>query len=108
MTCAACGGAAMRPALLVAGEPGEFVPTTDRFGVALGDFVRCSACGHLQLASMPDVASLYEEAESGAYEAEEEGQRATARATLERLERLQPTPVKPRATPKQAGRKEAP
>jgi SAM-dependent methyltransferase len=87
VTCAACGAAGLSPALRVAGEGGEFVPTTDRFGVALADFVRCPVCGHLQLSSMPDVASLYEEAESGAYEEEEEGQRATARAVLERIER---------------------
>jgi SAM-dependent methyltransferase len=37
---------------------------------------------------MPDVASLYEDAESDAYEAEEQGQRATARANLERIERF--------------------
>jgi SAM-dependent methyltransferase len=87
VTCAACGAGALRPALRVAGEGGDFVPTTDRFGVALADFVRCAECGHLQLASMPEVASLYEEAESDAYEAEEEGQRATAAAVLERIER---------------------
>ena len=78
----------MRPAFRVAGDAGDFVPTTDRFGVALADFERCGECGHLQLALMPDVASLYEEAESEAYEAEEEGQRATARANLERIERF--------------------
>ena len=77
----------MSPAFRVAGEAGEFVPTTDRFGVALGDFERCAVCGHLQLAEMPDVAPLYEEAESDEYEAEEEGQRATARAELARIER---------------------
>src|SRR3954447_13663840 len=87
VTCAACGAGDLRPGFRVAGEGGEFVPTTDRFGVALADFVRCSECGHLQLSAMPDVASLYEEAESGAYEAEEEGQRATARDVLERIER---------------------
>jgi SAM-dependent methyltransferase len=77
----------LRPALRVAGEGGALVPDSDRFGVALGDFVRCSRCGHLQLSAMPDVASMYEEAESDAYELEEEGQRATARAVLERIER---------------------
>jgi SAM-dependent methyltransferase len=87
VTCAACGGHDLRPGFRVAGEGGEFVPTTDRFGVALADFVRCSECGHLQLSAMPEVASLYEEAESGAYEEEEEGQRATARGVLERIER---------------------
>ena len=88
MSCAACGADAMRLAFRVAGEPGDFAPTTDQFGVALGDFERCGECGHLQLVSMPDVARLYEEAESEAYETEEEGQRATARATLERIERF--------------------
>jgi SAM-dependent methyltransferase len=77
----------MRLAFRVAGEPGDFAPTTDRFGVALGDFERCGECGHLQLVSMPDVARLYEEAESEAYEVEEEGQRATARDALGRIER---------------------
>jgi SAM-dependent methyltransferase len=62
-------------------------PTTTQFGVALGDFVRCSACGHLQLERMPDVASAYEEAASEDYEAEEDGQRATARASLDALAR---------------------
>jgi SAM-dependent methyltransferase len=90
VTCAVCGAADLRHAFSVAGEAGDFVPTTDRYGVALGDFVRCCSCGHLQLASMPDVRSLYEEAESGDYEAEEEGQRATARATLEAIERRAP------------------
>jgi SAM-dependent methyltransferase len=87
VTCAACGAGELRPHLRVAGEAGEFVPTTDRFGVALGDFVRCSSCGHLQLALMPEVAQLYEDAASEDYEAEEEGQRATARAELARVER---------------------
>jgi SAM-dependent methyltransferase len=90
VTCAACGASDLRLAFSVAGAAGEFVPTTDRYGVALGDFVRCGSCGHLQLASMPEVRSLYEEAESGDYEAEEEGQRATARAVLERVERHVP------------------
>jgi SAM-dependent methyltransferase len=90
VTCSACGAGALRPHLRVAGEAGEFVPTTDRFGVALGDFVRCSSCGHLQLEAMPEVASLIEDAESDTYEAEEEGQRATARAELARLERHAP------------------
>lgn len=87
MTCAACGEARLRPHLRVAGALGDegLVPTTTQFGVALGDFVRCDACGHLQLAQMPELS--YADAASDAYEAEEEGQRATARAELERIER---------------------
>jgi SAM-dependent methyltransferase len=88
VSCAACGAGALRPALRVAGEGGDFVPTTDRFGVALADFVRCQECGHLQVDPMPEVASLYEEAESSAYEEEEAGQRATALGVLERIERF--------------------
>jgi SAM-dependent methyltransferase len=48
--------------------------------------MRCSNCGHLQLVEMPRVMDRYEEAESDEYEAEEEGQRATAQAALERIE----------------------
>jgi SAM-dependent methyltransferase len=90
--CAACGARATRPHLRVAGEPGDagLIPTTDRFGVALADMLRCSRCGHLQLESMPASARLeaaYGDAASGDYEAEEAGQRATARAELDRIER---------------------
>jgi SAM-dependent methyltransferase len=83
----------LRLALRVAGEAGELVPTTDQFGVAMGDFVRCAQCGHMQLESMPVGAHLeesYADAESEDYEAEEAGQRATAAAELARVERLLP------------------
>jgi SAM-dependent methyltransferase len=75
----------LRLALRVAGEAGELVPTTDRFGVALGDFYRCAECGHMQLSRMPaaaDLATGYADAASEDYEAEEEGQRATSRQAL--------------------------
>jgi SAM-dependent methyltransferase len=92
VSCAACGAAALRPHLQVAGDAGSqgLIPTTDRFGVALGDFVRCDECGHLQLAEIPSAAALdagYGDAASEHYEAEEEGQRATARVELARIER---------------------
>lgn len=82
----------MRPYLRVAGSAGEqgLIPTTDRFGVALGDFVRCQACGHAQLDPMPSEQQLeegYRDAASEDYEAEERGQRATAAAELARIER---------------------
>jgi SAM-dependent methyltransferase len=85
----------MRPHLQVAGEAGAqgLIPTTDRFGVALSDMLRCRSCGHLQLATMPAEAVLeagYGEAASHDYEREESGQRATARAELERIERHAP------------------
>jgi len=69
------------------------VPTTDRFGTALADVVRCRACGHMQLARMPSDAELseaYGEAESEDYVEEEAGQRATAAAVLAAVERHVP------------------
>jgi SAM-dependent methyltransferase len=99
LTCAACGGTALSPHLRVAGGAGEpgLIPTTDRFGVALGDFVRCDACGHLQLDPMPSGAELeqgYREAASDAYEEEGAGQRATAATELARIERhVEPGPL---------------
>jgi len=71
------------------GEDG-LIPTTDRFGTALSDIVRCSACGHMQLERFPTdavLAEAYGEAKSADYVEEEAGQRATARAVLGRLER---------------------
>jgi SAM-dependent methyltransferase len=69
------------------------IPTTSRFGVALGDIVRCAECGHMQLAPMPSEALLagaYVDASSEDYVGEEAGQRATARAALARIERYAP------------------
>jgi len=76
----------------VAGEAGEqgLIPTTDRFGTALSDIVRCRACGHMQLREFPAdavLAEAYEAAESGDYVEEEAGQRETARRILARIER---------------------
>jgi SAM-dependent methyltransferase len=69
------------------------IPTTDSFGTALADIVRCQECGHMQLAQMPDEAELseaYGEAASEDYVEEEAGQRATAREILGRIERHTP------------------
>jgi hypothetical protein len=90
--CAACGAHRLSAHLSVAHDPGPqgLIPTTDRFGAAFSDIVRCSACGHMQLARFPPAASLleaYTEAESADYLPEEAGQRATARATLDMVER---------------------
>jgi SAM-dependent methyltransferase len=71
----------------------DLIPTTDRFGAALGDIVRCPACGHMQLDRFPAEAELgeaYEEAESADYVEEETGQRATADIALDRIERYAP------------------
>jgi len=90
--CAACGEHRLSPHLSVAHDPGPqgLIPTTDRFGAAFSDIVRCSGCGHMQLARFPPASSLleaYTEAESTDYLPEEAGQRATARATLDTVER---------------------
>jgi SAM-dependent methyltransferase len=91
-TCAACGSDRLAPHLKVAGQAGEegLIPTTDRFGTALSDIVRCSRCGHMQLERFPAdavLAEAYGDAASEDYVEEEVGQRATARAVLDRLER---------------------
>ena len=90
--CAACGGERLLPHLRVAGESGPdgLIPTTDRFGTALSDIVRCAECGHMQLERFPSVEALdeaYAEAESFDYAEEEAGQRATARVALDGIER---------------------
>jgi SAM-dependent methyltransferase len=91
-TCSICGSAALQPHLAVAAALGEqgLIPTTDAFGSALADIARCEVCGHMQLDHMPSAAELgeaYGEAASTDYVDEEEGQRATARAALDRIER---------------------
>jgi SAM-dependent methyltransferase len=92
MECAACGATALAPHLSVAAEMGAqgLVPTTDRYGAALGDIVRCERCGHMQVDPMPAPETLAEEyarAASDAYIGEEAGQRVTARQALDRIER---------------------
>ncbi len=93
--CAVCGRLAMRPHLAVSGQvgPDGLIPSTDRFGAALGDIVRCSSCGHGQVHPMPDesrLAQAYAVAASEAYVEEEAGQRETARRVLDRIERYVP------------------
>ncbi len=89
--CTVCETLDLRPHLQVAGDMGRegLVPTTDRFGTALADIVRCAGCGHMQLERFPADAELsdaYGEAESEDYVGEEPGQRLTARAVLDRIE----------------------
>jgi SAM-dependent methyltransferase len=76
----------------VAGDAGPqgLIPTTDQYGRALADIVRCTRCSHMQLERMPTDAELgraYEVAASEVYVEEEDGQRATARLALEQIER---------------------
>jgi SAM-dependent methyltransferase len=93
MSCSACGATSLEPHLSVRGETGSFVPTTDAYGTALGDIIRCTTCGHMQLDRFPSDAQLlrlYEDAASDDYVEEEAGQRLTARVALERIERWVP------------------
>lgn len=90
-SCAACGSDSLELHLRVAGEagPNGLIPTTDRFGTALSDIVRCRACGHMQLERLPPsevLSDAYAEARSEDYLAEEAGQRETARVALRRIE----------------------
>ncbi len=92
--CAACGAEGLVPHLSVAGDmgPDGLIPTTDKFGTALADIVRCPACGHMQLDPMPAeevLESAYADASSEAYVDEEAGQRETARRILARIEKQQ-------------------
>ena len=87
-----CGGERLTQHLAVAGDQGPegLIPTTDRFGTALSDIVRCADCTHMQLREIPSEVALeqaYGEAASEDYVEEEAGQRATARELLARLER---------------------
>ena len=80
------------PHLKVAGQADAagLIPSSSQFGTALSDIVRCTACGHMQLAVPPSEAGLteaYGQAESDDYVEEELGQRTTARQALERIER---------------------
>lgn len=72
------------------GQRGDgFVPSTKQFGRALSDIVRCPACGHMQLAEMPDEVVLgeaYGTAADDEYIGEERGQRQTAARVLARVE----------------------
>ncbi|MEY2514205.1 MAG: hypothetical protein QOJ89_1563 [bacterium] len=80
------------PHLKVAGDAGPdgLIPTTDKFGTALSDLVRCTSCGHRQTEPMPADAvleSAYADAASDDYVEEEAGQRETARRALGSIER---------------------
>ncbi len=90
--CSVCAGRSQRLHLRVAGELGAqgLIPTTSRFGTALGDIYRCPSCGHMQLGEMPAgpvLESGYAEAASTDYVQESAGQRETARRALADIER---------------------
>jgi SAM-dependent methyltransferase len=90
-SCAACGARELHVKLTVqrAGGDDALIPSTDRYGRAPGNIVRCASCGHMQAEPMPEreqLAEGYADAASEAYIDEEEGQRETARRALERIE----------------------
>ena len=95
-TCAACGSTTLEPHLAVGDDQDgalDLIPTTDAYGHALADIVRCASCGHMQLERFPTADALsraYAAAASEDYVEEEEGQRATARIALDRIERFAP------------------
>ena len=89
--CAACQAPGLQAHFSVAGSAGEqgLIPTTDSFGTALADIVRCASCGHMQTSPMPSDAVLetaYEDATSEDYVSEASGQRETARRVLDVIE----------------------
>ena len=93
--CAACGANALSEHMRVRGEVGAegLIPTSKDFGTALGDIVRCRACGHMQLDRLPgpdELAAAYADAASDDYVLEEAGQRESFRSVLERIERFVP------------------
>ena len=96
--CSACAAADLVFHMRVAGDAGRdgLIPTTDRFGTALADLVRCTRCGHRQTDPMPaeaDLGRAYAGAASSDYVEEESGQRDTARRALARIEHhLAPDP----------------
>ncbi len=94
MTCVVCGADALEPYLSVNKSHDESLrPTTESYGTAPADIVKCSVCGHAQVEEMPTVEDLdegYEEAADDAYVQEEDGQRATARRAVERIEKHVP------------------
>jgi SAM-dependent methyltransferase len=70
-------------------DSSDFAPNTKDYGRALSDIGKCGECGHMQLIQMPSdviLGEVYGEAADVEYVDEEDGQRATARAILGRLE----------------------
>lgn len=91
-SCAACGSTSLVTHFEVAGDIGAegLIPTTKEFGTAMGNIVRCTSCGHMQLERFPTEEELnaeYAKAASDDYVDEEAGQRVSAARVLERTER---------------------
>ena len=89
--CTCCCNQTLVPHLAVSGGMGSegLIPTTDSYGTALADIVRCTTCGHMQLDPMPAdevLETAYADAWSDDYVRESEGQRETARRVLARIE----------------------
>jgi SAM-dependent methyltransferase len=91
-SCAACGSTSLITHFEVAGDIGAegLIPTTKEFGTAMGNIVKCTECGHMQLERFPTEDELnaeYAKAASDDYVDEEAGQRVSAARVLERTER---------------------
>jgi SAM-dependent methyltransferase len=89
--CAVCGGGSLAPHVSISrASDGSLAATTTAYGAAPGDIVRCTSCGHMQVNDLP-VAEALEREYAGvwdeAYVEQEQGQRATARRALDRIER---------------------
>lgn len=88
--CAACAASELVPHLSVKlSENGSsLAATTTEYGVTSGDIVRCTRCGHMEVDRLAEALDeAYAEVIDETYLEEEAGQRATARATLQRIER---------------------
>jgi SAM-dependent methyltransferase len=89
--CVVCGNVDLEAHLRVERSGSQsLVATTTSYGTAPDDIVRCTRCGHMQVASFPERARLdsdYGDVDEAAYVEEEAGQRATAARILERIER---------------------
>ena len=90
--CCACGVGPLEPHLRTGSTSADegFAPSTTAFGRALGDIVRCTACGHMQLDPMPSdvvLGEVYGAAADDEYVSEERGQRETAARVLAVVER---------------------
>lgn len=92
--CVVCGAPDPAPHLSVSrADASNLVATTTAYGSAPADIVRCTRCGHMQVAEFPPDQTLeeaYGEVSEAAYLDEEAGQRATAARALDRIEQHTP------------------
>ena len=89
--CVVCDATELSPHLAVTRARGASLAADTRaYGSAPADIVRCSRCGHMQVAEFPPTQTLdegYGEVSEAVYLDEEGGQRATAARALDMIER---------------------